>query len=81
MIMSSRTFSILFNGVPVKVFHCKRVVRQGDPLSPLLFVLAKDLLQSIVNSTLQTGILTLPLSKRCGTDFSIVQYADDPTIP
>jgi hypothetical protein len=36
----SGTSSILFNGVPGKTFHCKREVRQGDPLSPLPFVLA-----------------------------------------
>jgi hypothetical protein len=52
MIMGSGTSAILLNGVPGKVFHCRRVVRQGDPLSPLLFVLAADLLQSIVNSAL-----------------------------
>ena len=37
------------SGIPRKGFECKRRVRQGDPLSPLLFVLAADLLQSIVN--------------------------------
>jgi hypothetical protein len=36
-ILSSGTFAILLNGVPSKVFHCRREgggVRQGDPLCP-----------------------------------------------
>jgi hypothetical protein len=53
MILSSGTSSIL--GVPGKKFYCKGGVRQGDPLSPLLFVLAADLLQSILNKDLQQG--------------------------
>jgi hypothetical protein len=48
-ILSTTTSSVLLNGVPGKVINCKRGVRQGDPLSPLLFVLAVDLLQSILN--------------------------------
>jgi hypothetical protein len=44
---------------------------------PLLFVLAIDLLQSIVNSAMHNGVLSLPLPERCGPDFPIVQYADD----
>jgi retron-type reverse transcriptase len=63
MIMSSSTSSISLNGVTCKVFHCKRGVRQGDLLSPLLFVLAVDLLQSIVNGALHKGILSLPCQR------------------
>jgi len=61
MIFGFGTSAIFLNGVPGKVFHCKRGVRQGDPLSPLLFVLAADFLQSILNAAKHQGLLTLPV--------------------
>ena len=75
-ILSSASSSVLLNGVSGKIFKCKRGVRQGDPLSPLLFVLAAELLQIIVNKAESQNLLIKPLPI-LGEDFPIVQYADD----
>lgn len=77
VILESDTSSVLLNGVPGKVFHCKRGVMQGDPLSPLVFVLAADLLQSMINNAKDQGLLNLPIPNRARNDFPIVQYAND----
>jgi hypothetical protein len=69
-IMGSGTSVVILNGVPGKVFHCKRDVRQGDPLSPLLFVLAAELLQLIVNHAKNIGLLQLPINVGYTSDFS-----------
>jgi hypothetical protein len=75
-ILSSGTSSVIVNGVPGRKFKCKRGVRQGDPLSPLIFVLAAELLQILVNKASSQGLLQLPIPQPDG-DFPIVQYADD----
>jgi len=71
-ILNSATSSVLLNGVQGKRFKCKRGVRQGDPLSPLLFVVAADLLQSIVNKAKQRGLLRSPIPLAYTEDFPIV---------
>jgi hypothetical protein len=76
-IMGFGTSSVLLNGVPDKVFHCRRGVRQGDPLSPLLFVLAADLLQSLINKAKEMGLLRLPINVGYTSDFPIIQYVGD----
>jgi hypothetical protein len=75
-ILHSSSTSVMLNGVPGKK-NCKRGVRQGDPLSPLLFVNTVELLQAAVNYAWQDGNIRLPLEENFGQKYPILQYADD----
>jgi hypothetical protein len=79
-ILESATTSMLLNGVTRKIFDCRKGVRQGDPMSPLLFILAAELLQCIINKAHQQGLFQLPIPSRDGVGFPIIQYADDTTM-
>lgn len=67
---------MLLNGVLGKQFDCRRGVRQGDPLSPLLFDLVVDL-QSMLNEALHQQLIQFPLQTVNATDFLVIQYVDD----
>jgi hypothetical protein len=68
------------NGVSSKTIHCRRGVRQGDHISPLLFVLAADLLLSILNKAKNLGVLHLPIPLSFSINFPVIHYVDDTLI-
>jgi hypothetical protein len=76
-IISTATTSVLLNGVPGKLLACKRGVRQGDPMSPILFVMTAELLQCIINKAHHMGLIQMHIPSRGITNFPIIQYADD----
>lgn len=75
-LLSSSFFSVLINGIPSSPFHPYRGIRQGDPLSPFLFVImAEGLGRSIKNA--QQSQLLRGMSFHNTSAFTHQQFFDD----
>eukprot|EP00253_Pinus_taeda_P011019 PITA_11019 len=75
-LVSSSFFSILINGIPSTTFRPSRGIRQGDPLSPFLFViLAEGLGRSIKEAILSHNLRGLAFHNIPA--FSHQQFVDD----
>ncbi|WVZ58922.1 hypothetical protein U9M48_009140 [Paspalum notatum var. saurae] len=73
--LSTSSTQILLNDVPGEVIRLRRGLRQGDPLSPMLFILVMDVLCLMINKASNDGFLQ-PLSSRT-LHHRISIYADD----
>ncbi|XP_042038362.1 uncharacterized protein LOC121784263 [Salvia splendens] len=75
--ISSCWFSVLVNGSPAGFFQSTRGLRQGDPLSPSLFVLAADYLSRSLDRLVDSHPDMAYRAVRSSPTISHLSYADD----
>ncbi|XP_076929067.1 putative mitochondrial protein AtMg01250 [Bidens hawaiensis] len=75
--LSSGKASVLVNSSPTLEFAFKRGVKQGDPLSPFLFIIAMEGLNAVMKSASQHNLFKGVQLPNCGPIVSHMMYADD----
>ncbi|KAL5714065.1 hypothetical protein ACHQM5_016077 [Ranunculus cassubicifolius] len=77
--ISNARFSILLNGSSKKFFKSTRGLRQGDPLSPFLFIMVTEVLSMVTSLLVSQGELDgfKASNAEDGVVVSHLQFADD----
>lgn len=75
--VSSAQASVLVNGRPSDNLNLERVLRQGDPLSPFLFLLAAEGISRLLKKVVEVGHFKPMEVGRDKVCLSHLQYADD----
>ena len=76
--VTTATASVLVNGCPTDEFRLQRGLRQGDPLSPFLFLLAAEGLNVMMKAMVERNLFTgYGMGHANSMVVSHLQFADD----
>ncbi|XP_057744794.1 uncharacterized protein LOC130962625 [Arachis stenosperma] len=75
--VNSVSYNVLWNGNKTEEFIPKRGVRQGDPISPYLFVICMDKLSQLIEELVHLGEWKPMAAGRRGPRISHLIFADD----
>ena len=75
--MSSTSTSLLFNGSKLQPFCPSRGIRQGDPISPYMFLLCMEFLGAQITKMCEEEKWDMIRASKRGPSFSYVFFADD----
>ncbi|XP_060972601.1 uncharacterized protein LOC133038457 [Cannabis sativa] len=78
--VSTVSYSILLNGRPLKKFQPGRGIRQGDPLSPYLFLLCNEIFSRLLSFEQEKGLFHGIRIARNVPEISHLMFADDTII-
>ncbi|XP_022030231.1 uncharacterized protein LOC110931132 [Helianthus annuus] len=78
-ILESARSSVLVNGSPTFEFQCSKGLRQGDPISPFLFIMVMEVLSCMIEKARSEEVVT-GIQIPNGPCVSHLFYADDAII-
>ena len=71
------SYTLLINGSKSKSFHPSRGLRQGDPLSPYLFIICQEVLSRLIDREMHNGAIKGVKADRAGPPISHLMHAND----
>ncbi|GKV02020.1 hypothetical protein SLEP1_g14507 [Rubroshorea leprosula] len=78
--LSTAKVSVLVNGSPTEEFEIGKGLRQGDPLSPFLFLMVGEGLHGLIRKSEEEGLFRGVEVGKKGLVVSLLEFADDTVI-